>query len=980
MNVETTVTPEILAALNLSDFVAVDIETTGLECQKEDIIEFAAVHFHQGEIKGHLNFFVRPTKPIPPHITRITGITDEDVRDARPFEQRLPEIRDFVGDYPIVAHNVSFDLSFLEYHARRAKGNFTGWDERNPTYHYFPNPKIDTLILSRMYLPFLNAFSLGALVEYFQFSLNYAHRALPDAEAAGRLFLELLERALRTKFSDVQAILRILEPTDEPIKTFFENLAIFLSQGKYHLPEGLDRDKFTIQAHHYNIIGEDEGPTSATTTLTPIDEEAVAAFFEEGGELAGEFRQFEPRAPQVEMARKVAQAFNEGQFLVIEAGTGTGKSMAYLVPAIKWAVNNPGPEGRVIISTNTKNLQEQLFFKDLPVLHSIMKEKFKAVLLKGKGNYLCLDKWVTVMSDMQYRLNARERVNILPLYFWVQQTETGDIAENNGFRVERNLGLWSKLIAENNYCPGKSCKYYDRCFLMKARNNAKDAHIVLVNHSLLFSDLAADNAVLQDYAHVILDEAHNIEKTATEYLGIESTLWQFRDFYHKLYQRERMETGVLVQLKRRVQAGNLKQTHLEALIKSVDQLTDQVAACWRTTQQFFRELTAHLRRHTPTADNEYATRVRYIRDQRLFDPVMETFGNLKNEFTALQKGLGNLIEYLKELPEDRFEYQRQLFQDLSAQYMQAQAVIDNLEFLLTAEWDTYVYWYELPNRQDSDDTRLYAAPLEIGNILSERLYARLRTAVFTSATLAVNRQFDYFLSRVGLDRVAPERLEVCLLESPFNYDEQVFLGVPSFLPEPGHPEFIPRVQQLLERLVAELPRGALVLFTSYSMMHKVYHAVRPAFEAEKVELLAQGIDGSRHSLINRFKANRTSVLLGTDSFWEGVDVPGEALELVLIARLPFDVPSDPVIQARSELIQRRGGNPFMEYAIPEAVIRFRQGFGRLIRHRSDYGAVIVLDSRVVKKLYGRIFLESLPVRPIILADEEEFWDKLKEWF
>lgn len=972
--------PEVFEGIKLTDFIALDIETTGLEYLREDIIEFAALHFRNGEPIDNIDFYIKPAKSIPPHITRMTGITDDDVKDASPFGEVLPRILDFVKDYPLVAHNVNFDLPFLEYHARKAKGDFSKWNSKDRQFRYFPNRKIDTVILSRLYLPYVTSFSLASLAEYFRISVDRAHRALPDAEMAGRLLVELLNIALKTKFADVQKILQILEPVDDPLKDFFENLALFLSTGKFSIPEGIDREQFSVSANYYNIIGRDATPETYDSDINPIDEEEIGAFFDAGGQLAQEFGLFEVRRPQVQMGRAIAEAFNNANFLVVEAGTGTGKSLAYLVPAIKWAVQNYGPLGRIIISTNTKNLQEQLFFKDLPVLHTILKERFKAVLLKGKGNYLCLDKWVTVTNDMQYRLNPAERIRMLPLYFWVQQTETGDISENSGFRVERNAGLWTKFIAENNYCPGKVCKYYDRCFLMKARNNARDAHIVLVNHSLLFSDLAADNAVLSEYANVIFDEAHNVEKTATEYLGVEITLWQFRDFFNKLYMKEKIETGVLVQLRRRIQSGNLKQNELDSLARMIDDLIGVVPTSWRLIQFFFHDMTRLLSQKVPASESLYSTRHRYLKENDIFNPLKDQYNDIFKNIKKIQSELNDLVEYFTRLPENSFEYQRQLFQDLNAQLMQLDLLMNNLEFLLTAEWDNYVYWFELPRREDSDDTRLYAAPLEVGGILNERLYSKLQTAIFTSATLAVDQKFGYFKKRVGLEYVPPERAQTLLLDSPFNYREQVFMGIPTFLPHPNDSQFNGDIKTLLERMASQMPRGTLVLFTSYSMLNNVYQAVRQTFEAENIPLLGQRIDGGRHLIINQFKKQEKSFLMGTDSFWEGVDVPGKALEVVMITKLPFDVPSEPIIQARSELIERQGGNAFMEYSIPEAVIRLRQGFGRLIRNRSDYGAVIVLDTRVVKKRYGQIFLHSLPVSPTILENEEEFWSRLKKWF
>ena len=961
---------EVLAQLGLEKFVAVDLETTGLDPQAEEIIEFGGVLYEDGQEVGTLSFLIKPNKAIPRQITQITGLGDADVREALPWETRLPEIKAFIGELPVVAHNADFDLKFLEYHARRAAGDFSGWDARETIYQYFPNLRLDTRQLARM----------SALARFYQIEQPKAHRALPDARVAGQIFLKLLELAVTVPPKDVQEILRILEPTEEPVKTLFERLAFLHSSGRYAVPPLPGREKFTIQANFYNIVGEELQTGSGSLETKPIDEEAAARFFEADGELARQFRSFEHRSQQVAMARAVARAFNQKQFLVVEAGTGTGKSLAYLLPAIQWAQANEGPLGKVVISTNTKNLQEQLFFKDLPILNAVLDRPFKAVLLKGKGNYLCLDKWTTVLRDLNFRLAPHERSKVLPLYFWAQQTQTGDIAENNGFQVERNAGLWSKFIAENNYCPGRSCKFYERCFLMRARNQARDAHLVLVNHSLLFSDLATQQAVLDRYANLIIDEAHNIEKTATEYLGVQVTLWDFREFFTKLYSRDRLETGILIQLKKRLQLATMNTSHQKALLKMVERLIEDADQGRSKTHLFFRKLTETLREGVPEDPTGYGARHRYTSESGLLNPIQEVYAEFVQHLKLMQSNLNDVIEYLKTLPEDTFEYQTQIAQDLAAQFVQLESLLNNLEFLVAAEWDNFVYWFELPARADSDDCRLYAAPLNVSSILSQKLYSGLQTAVFTSATLAVNRSFHYFRERVGLNLISPERVEELFLDSPFNYQEQVWLGVPDFILEPSHPEFLPAVKQFIARLVQELPRGTLVLFTSYAMLNNVYQAVRNVFEAERVPLLGQGIHGSRHALINLFKEVEQSFLFGTDSFWEGVDVPGKALEVLLITRLPFDVPSDPVIQAKTELIRQQGGNPFMEFTIPEAVIKFRQGFGRLIRNRQDFGAIIILDTRVVRKMYGRIFLQSLPVTARVVRDEEQFWFQLKQWF
>ena len=975
---------KILPVLGLEEFVALDIETTGLDYLKEDIIEFGAVRFVNGVPAERMSQLIRPTKSIPENIQRITGISNADVREAPEFSAVADDILQFIGSRPLIVHNVGFDLPFLEYHVRKAKEGNIFWNESDFQYQFFPNQKIDTVVLTRMYFYFLPAFSLTQVARFFGIENPQAHRALADAEVAGHVFLHLLHKALQTPFKDVKRILKILEGTNNPIQWFFEQLAIAMASGEIQVEGGLDQATVALESF-YNIIGEEIPPPTPSLKTQPIDEEAIGAFFEEGGILQEEFGNYEVRLPQVEMARAVARAFNEGKFLVVEAGTGTGKSLAYLVPAIHWATQNYGPAGRVIVSTNTKNLQEQLFFKDLPVLKNILNIPFKAVLLKGKGNYLCLDKWYTILNDLNVRLTTDERSKMLPLYFWVQHTQTGDIAENNAFRVERNIGLWSKFIAENNYCPGRSCKYYNDCFLWKARNQAAQAHLVFVNHSLLFADLAADNAVLADYQNVIFDEAHNIEKTATDYLGVSVNIWEFREVFRRLYTREKRELGILVQLKQRLRYADIEETHKKALETYRSALIEHITTGWSMTQNLFRSLISHIKQQLQTvaenaSQNDNVRKIRYKREDAFLEAIGPLFDDWKAEYSEFLKLLNDLVEYFKELPEEAFATQKQIVQELNAQFAQAQMLKENLEFLLTAEWDNFVYWLELPYRAESDDIRLYAAPLDVASVLSQRLYSNLRSAVFTSATLAVNRSLDYFKKRIGLNFVEPERLEMLLLDSPFNYQEQVLLIVPGYFPEPRHPSFKILLKDFFRKLVKHHPRGTLALFTSYTLLNEMYYDLKLDFQSNNITLLGQRIDGSRHTLINRFKTERNSVLFGTDSFWEGIDVPGNALEILLITKLPFDVPSEPVIQAKIERIQREGGNPFMEFTVPEAIIRFRQGFGRLIRSKEDYGAIIIMDTRVVRKMYGRMFLQSLPVKARVFPEEDDFWRAMSRWF
>ncbi|UCF63011.1 MAG: 3'-5' exoribonuclease [bacterium] len=969
--------PEILKELNLSQFVALDIETTGLDNVKDDIIEVGAVRFHEGVSTETLQLLIRPSREIPLHITRLTGISNDMVEHAATFSEVADQIISFIGQSPLVAHNVGFDLGFLQEHISRLKNYHS--DDRQ--WALSTNDIYDTVLLAKIYLPFQSSFSLGKLSEYFNIQIENHHRALPDAEAAARIFLQLLEIAVRTEFKDVRKILEILDPSDDPTKIFFMRLQGFLASGKYHIEPSLDKESVLYSTHLYNIIGEDDTPEAGHLQLEDISAEEISRFFDIGGEMEKSFGKFEHRQSQIQMAGAVAETFNKSQFLVVEAGTGTGKSLAYLLPAIRWSIQNYGPYGRVVISTNTKNLQEQLFFKDLPILHSILKEKFKAVLLKGKANYLCLDKWFTILSDLKYRLTPYERIKILPLFMWLKQTETGDISENNGFAADRNPGLWSKFIAEDNYCPGRSCKYYKDCFLWRARNNAKDAHLVLVNHSLLFSDLVTDHTVLNEYVNVILDEAHNIEKVATEYLGAQITIWDFKETFQKLYSKERFETGILIQLRKRIQLSEMENSQKELVFGHIDTIIPLISTTWTMAQGFFRELTAYLRSMIPDmASNDYSVRFRYRSSDGIYTKLETYYLEINEYLNRLYNGIHDLLELFREIAAESFTYQKQMYQELLAQYTKLDGLRNNLHFLIQAEMEDWVYWFELPSRADSDDSRLYTVPLKISEILQEQFYSKLKSAVFTSATLTVGKKFDYFKERIGLNYLEPERLQTYLLDSPFDYTKQVLILIPSYFPDPRAANYRATLKEFLLQLQKEQKRGTLVLFTSYSMLNDVYQALRLSFESEQIPLLAQGISGSRYSIINEFKKNTHSFLLGTDSFWEGVDIPGNALEILLLTKIPFDVPSDPIIQAKAEMIEREGGNPFMDYTVPEAVIKFRQGFGRLIRSTTDTGVVIILDNRIIKKIYGRIFLESLPVSAKISDKDEEIWELLLNWF
>jgi len=978
------ISKEILQEIKLDDFVVLDLETTGLDPSNDKIIEIGAIRYANGEEEKTFQEMINPEIPNPDLITKLTGISDDDVKNAPTINKKLGRLLDFIDDSIMLGHQVNFDASFIEYLLRISEEDFTNWEKDSQRFKYLRNKRLDTLFLSRIFLPFLSRMKLGTVAAHFNIDLENAHRALDDARATGLIFLHLIEKAIATDNQVLQKITKLLYKNNNRVKYFFQPILDYKIKNNIKVSSANITEDISFVNQFYNIIGEGDYKLETVdedVRIEPIDEKEIVDVLSGTGKLTKVLDNFENRDQQQDMAKSIAQNFNESEFLIVEAATGTGKSMAYLMPAVEWAVKNRQARERVIISTNTKNLQEQLFFKDIPSVFTIADRKFKAVLLKGKSNYLCLDKWKSTLTDMNQRLSAAERNRILPLMTWVEQTQTGDIAENAGFQINQNWGLWNKLIAENNYCSGRQCKYYSECFLIRARNNARAADIVIVNHSLLFSDLVTENSILGEYNNLIIDEAHNIEKTAAEYLGIRFNWWTFRNVYHNLYEQEPRKTGTLVQLDFRLQKSSLDSNITGMMHKRISRLQTESIGLKNIVQQFFAELNAGLKEKLKNnRSNNAESKIRYFKNFKNFRDIQEIINDVRLSLKGCTNKLSDLLDAFTDLKTDSFEFQDQIHRELISIETDLEMLFNSFDFCINADQDKHVYWLEMPLREQRVDVTFNAVPLNIAELLKINLYDRLNTAVFTSATLAVDNQFSYFMHRVGLNLLDEKPVNTLKLQSPFDLENQILLGIPDYLDDPRNERFSNQLQDTIKEIHDHHPMGMLTLFTSYSMLNMLYNELKIHFEGKHVLLLAQGKSGSRTNIINQFREYKESVLFGTDSFWEGIDVPGDALEILLITKLPFDVPTEPLIAARMEEIKKTGGNPFFEYSVPEAIIKFRQGFGRLIRHKNDFGAVIVCDNRLSRMQYGQQFLNSLPVEAKIFKDKDIMIAELNSWF
>ena len=654
-----------------------------------------------------------------------------------------------------------------------------------------------------------------------------------------------------------------------------------------------------------------ENPTRALPTLHE--------FFSPGGILARSSLPYEYRTGQLQMAKAVEQALAERRHLIVEAGTGTGKTLAYLLPVIRSGK-------RVIISTGTKNLQEQLFFKDVPALERALfpegDRKLSVCYMKGRNNYLCRKKLID-LTDQPVLSGLEEIEHYRAIAAWEKTTQSGDRAELA--ELPEASAVWHKLDARADTCLGQKCKDYDRCFITEMRRRAAESDIIIVNHHLFFADLsikleaegAPDAGVLPECGAVIFDEAHELEDIAGNYFGISVSNLRMDDLtrdVEQMLQKEKLYTP---------------------------QMSGAIQSVRERSQLFFSLL--------PANEGRFA-----------FDSRREFLEENGEEFLALNQSLTRLgaeLDQLPQKPEDVFTLVRR------AQQLQVQ-----LRFVMENEDPNTVFWIErrafrgapgAARRKSSDEKQasgrtnvfLQATPIEVGQILRECLWSKLETSVLTSATLAVGGGFDYIRQRLGLDHARE-----LIVASHFDYESQAILFVPPDLPDPRTPEFVGKAVTVIRQLL-EITRGrAFVLFTSYKQMNEVYERLLGLLD---YPMLKQG-DAPKSALLEQFRLTPNAVLFGTSSFWQGVDVQGEQLSCVIIDRLPFAVPSDPVVAARVKAIDSGGGNAFFQYQVPSAVITLKQGFGRLIRSLHDRGLLALLDNRILKKQYGRVFVESLP--------------------
>lgn len=870
------------------ELVAVDIETTGYEAESERIIEIGAVRIRvsaEGAVSLGERFltFADPGRPLTPTIARLTGIRDADLAHAPASDEAVAAFTRFAfrdGPPVLLGHNIGFDVAFLERAGMRAG-----------------TERLDTAELASIVLPGAASYALQRLAAEASITPEAAHRAQDDAITAA-LVLGHLARVVRALppliLSEIAAFAELLGPATAE---FFRDAA----------GSGL-RAAWTDDAFP---VGRPPAPQqTAPASAGPTVEGAFA----NGGPLASGLPGYEDRREQRALAEAIERTFGEGGVLVAEAGTGVGKSLAYAVPALARALAGD----RVIVSTHTLPLQDQLVRKDLPALQSALGTELAVAVLKGRSNYLCPRRWQILRGAVASREEARLLCKTL---VWRAATIAGDRAELNLPSGEAEL--WSRISANDESCDQRRCKRTPGgCYLQRARDAAATAGIVVVNHALLLQDARMRGALLPPAEHVVIDEAHRLEDVATDAFGLELSEPRLR----RDLQRAAHSVAVTAALRdpSRAEPAERMRAEVERALERSGELFAAIALILVPPG-------------APAEDRVRVTAGVRASDERWL-PV-ELAGERVADAIA---GIAFAADRLASAGGDEDE-----LAELTAAMGELAGARAAISRGIHEPRASDVVWVD----RDTDGAlSLHVAQTHLGGVIRRSLVDGHRATVFTSATLAVAGSFDFAVDRFGVGDVA----ETLAVGSPFDHRRQALLLVPTDIALPGEERFLEDAAQVVAGIARALAGRTLVLFTSHASLRDLAARVA-SLESEGLAVLTQGVDGSRRALLERFTQGR-AVLLGTQSFWEGVDLPGDVLRCVVIARLPFSVPDDPLVQGRAE----RYEDPFLDFQLPQAALRLRQGFGRLIRSKTDYGAVVLLDRRVVTKDYGEVLLASLP--------------------
>ena len=859
-------------------YISLDLETTGFDPSNDQVLEIAAIKFQGNQIIEQFETLINPGVEIPAMVSHITGISAETVKDAPSFESVSSNLSRFIGNFPIVGHNIDFDLTFLE-----AKGI------------PITNKQFDTFHLASILLPNLPSYSLETISRQLKISHTNKHRAMSDAHVCFELFLLLMEKIKSIPPQTLSQIQQLVRKSD------WDMTDLFMVNS-----EVSDKTKTKpIQTQH------------PKTSIIINDSEELVDLLSKNSPLQEIIPDFEARPGQQKLLQKITKAFTENHHLIAEAGTGTGKTMAYLLAS---AFLTKHHKEKIIISTHTNNLQDQIIKKDFPLIQQIF-PTVKLSVLKGRRKYLSLERFNNLKNKEE--LEDHEITAFIKILIWLEQTDTGDLDEVN--LQNKELVLLDQICSH----PDQKPTGHQIDFLENARLQAEQSDLIVVNHALLIQDSLSASPILPQSHYLVIDEAHHLEKTLTDALTIGLSqnrlfkLWErFLETFNTLWQNTLLFESSMEDLNKAI--GEAKITNTNLVEKAFDKLRLVINKYGKAQPGIPHTLSLTQNILDNKEWQNFLDQIKPLNEQVL---ALAQLGQKLNQ-TLLSHDLEN--------------------NDLLYDFNQILDYLRNLQSFNSIK--NQIFWIH----QGMDEAIfLFSAPLTIQNTLQETLFAEKNSIILTSATLTTYGNFNYLRQELGLN----EHFEEVRIASHFSYPDQVKIIIPEDLPEPKLPSYLGECTEIIDQVIRTNQGRCLVLFTAKKDLAKVYHDLAPGLKTAGISLLGQSLSGGRGKILAHFQDEpEKSAILGTNSFWEGVDLIGPALTCVIIQKLPFDPPDDPIVFARSQLFEKA----FEQYALPRAILRFKQGFGRLIRSSKDTGSVIILDSRLVQKAYGKEFVASLP--------------------
>jgi ATP-dependent DNA helicase DinG len=933
----------------LNKFVVVDLETTGNNPKKGDkIIQFAAVVIEEGKITESFSSLINPKRSIPAFIEELTHIDDEMVKDSPLFAEIAPKVNSLLEGAYFVAHNVLFDLSFLQEELIQA--GFEG----------FYGSVLDTVEMARIIFPTADGYKLSDLAVREDLQHDRPHQADSDAQVTAELFLILVNRLFQLPVSTLNQLSQLSGGLKSDLQQLIDEIILEIdpSSQKWHE---------YVEIWNTLALKKIQSHSSSTSRQFRDDYQFPLSEEEKMKMVSKGFTSYEKRIGQFQMMDGVYQAFRSGMHTLIEAGTGVGKSLGYLLPVAYFAKESRLP---VVVSTHTIQLQEQIIQNEIPLLTKILPFEVKSVLLKGRNHYISLEKFA--LSLFEENDNYDTTLTKMQILVWLTETNTGD-------RDELNLSsggniFWNKIKNEQTIFAMNKL-WQEKDFYLRAKNEAQDADIIITNHSLLLSNLTAENTFLPEFDYAIIDEAHHFEKVASQYFG--RTLD---------YLTTRLLLSQFGQYEQRLLFHELESI-LDALIANKGNLTptikiNQLAADLSYEMDEFFKLTAlYAKSSTPERRGLNRAKVRFLREKggKEKNALIHSAERFAFLLKDLQSAISERLEIIKNHKENLTSKQRGKMEEIISFSNELEVLRNTVQECFIKESND-VKWIEIDFRSQQNVTTFYAQPAFVAASLKERFFSVKKGVVLTSATLTINNSFDYMINEMGL---AKETTLTMNIASPFDYKNQVKLLIPEDLPEVNATGLEDYVIAITEHIitVAEATKGRmLILFTAHDMLKKTYELIKESGFLNDYAMIAQGItSGSRSRLTRNFKRYEKAILLGTSSFWEGIDIPGEDLSCLVIVRLPFSPPDEPLTEAKCQIIKQQGGNAFTEYSLPEAILRFKQGFGRLIRSDKDRGIMMVFDKRIITAKYGKDFLKSIPPVPMKKGNIDELVEIIYKW-